>query len=76
MNTYQIQLSDDCIVKLDVKPSGIDKLLTIEVSTFIPQAQHPRWQRNWQATMTQCQAWELGTALHSAVSPACCVKKA
>jgi hypothetical protein len=61
--------SQDCDRSVSVVPSGADGLLTLEVATRFPQAQHPVWQRNLQVTATPCQLWEIGTYIQQAAKP-------
>ena len=60
--------SDDCDRSVSVIPAGADGLLTLEIATRFPLAQHPTWIRNLQITGTPCQLWEIATEVHNAVA--------
>ena len=64
-----IQLSEDCILRLESKPSGIRELITLEISRHYPHAQHPRWQQLLQVTGTPCQLWEIGGYIQKSAKP-------
>ncbi len=61
----ELKLSEDYILSITTKPSGIPDHQTVELSAMYPLAQKPRWQRLAQITVTEPQRIAIGNAIKS-----------
>ena len=51
-----------------IKPSGVQGLITFEVSQSFPQAQHPRWQPKLQLTLPPSDLWDLASYIQATLA--------
>lgn len=62
-----LHLSDDAVLWVEVVPSGIPDLHTLEIKRQYRHAQHPRWQLVLQVTGSACDLWELATLIRDGI---------
>lgn len=67
----QITLSDDCLLDVHLRDSGIDGIVTLDLLRCFPHATRPRWQLELQINATPCQLWEMASFIHDAVHRCC-----